>query len=427
MPAFVRETSGGWEVVDGARVVAKAERPAQALDAALLLVRGERTKPPMFHANGVPNGAWRWFDAAAEEATPLRGYRHDATTIEELVESLNALSIARPIDGGVESSEHGTEIVGSDTYANGWAHWAVLVERADGQKHAATFAEVHPATAPAVDDGRLAFLSIATRGKSSTEDAAIRGASWSSAAFTNKPGNHALTPNAAMRTEGATEVVAHRTHRLDAYAHRQETHMEKTPPTAVRAEVADADLAALCKVLGLEAGASVADMIKAAEAKGKPAEEPKPEAMKTEPAAAAVEAARSEKLTALETEVASLRAERVERETSAWLDGEIAKRKVAVRAESREKFLVALRADPKGGQALVSGLLDTIPTPPTGQVVKGGGETDPTAAVATDVTEAAINAELVAVRSAYPKDPAHMQWARARKAARAKDPRFAAG
>lgn len=192
---------------------------------------------------------------------------------------------------------------------------------------------------------------------------------------------------------------------------------------AKRAEVADADLEAMAKKLGLPAGASFADMVAAID-KMEPKKVPADDAAaaKTE----ATEAVRAQKLVDLETQVATLTADKLAREDETWLDGEATRLGVVVRTETRPKLLKLLRADRTEGRGLVTEHLSGLPKPPVGTVIRNDGHsTDPLATTATDVTEAAIEAELVAVRSAYPKEPKHMQWARARKAARSKDPRFA--
>jgi len=418
MAAFVRETKDGWDVVEGEKSTAYTDAD-EALTSALRSIRGARTKAPIFHdpTTKRPNGAWRWFDAAAEEPTAVRGARHDATTVRDLVESLNALAIARPIDGGPGSSEHGTELNGSDTLANGWAHWAVLVVRSDGTEHAATLAEVHPDIVPETDSGRLAFLSIATGIGSLTDDGAIRGGSWRSASFTNRPANHALSPTPAMRSEGAPEGVAVRSHRLDAYARRTETTMstetKPAPVPAAPAEVAkraEIDPAVMAAVeAAMAAGMSAEDIVKALTPK--PAEEP---AMESE-AATRSEKALEERLVVLEA-----KAERVAMRSQ--VDGALAAAKATMPDEERDALVVdllATRSESLRKRLMTLSVKTAIGAPPATRELPAVRSGDPEADT-SDVTDVAIRAELPAIEAAFPKEPAHMKWARARKAALAK-------
>ena len=186
---------------------------------------------------------------------------------------------------------------------------------------------------------------------------------------------------------------------------------------ATRAEVADADLEMLAKALGLEPGAAVADMIKAAEGM-EPKKAPEmTEAEKAEAAKLAAEkSAAGETLVALRSEVAALRAKDEAREDAAFLDGVLALRKMTLRAETREQMLTVLRTDRKAGRATVEGLVKEIHVPPTGTVVPAGGtSTDPLDEATNEPTRAQINAEIALIRAAHPNDPQHVLHARARK------------
>lgn len=187
---------------------------------------------------------------------------------------------------------------------------------------------------------------------------------------------------------------------------------------ALRAEVADADLEALAKACGLEAGATVADMIAACEkmAAAMPKAEPKTEAAK-----GAEEAARSQTIETLRSEVAALRAKDEAREDETWLDAEAGKRKVALRAETRTKFLGAMRADRKGGRDLVAGLVADLPAPPATRSLPGtqSVDVDPLAVVVEDGAALAVRAEalLPDLRKQFPNDAPHVLIARAQKLA----------
>ena len=187
---------------------------------------------------------------------------------------------------------------------------------------------------------------------------------------------------------------------------------------ATRAEVADADLETLAKALGLEPGAAIADLIKAAEGMEPKKAAPEPtDAEKAEAAKLAAEkSATGETLVALRSEVAALRAKDEAREDVAFLDGLLAVRKMVLRDETRGQMLAVLRADRKAGRATVEGLVKEIHVPMTGNVVPAGGtSTDPIEGTSSEPTTQAIETEIAAIRSHHPKDPAHVLYARARK------------
>src|SRR5688500_14637299 len=76
VPVYVRAVEGGHELRDSAsdESLGTYARLRDALDAALaeLSVDGHSAlKAPVLHDGaGEPNGAWRWFPAATEEAGP---------------------------------------------------------------------------------------------------------------------------------------------------------------------------------------------------------------------------------------------------------------------------------------------------------------------------------------------------------------------
>ena len=488
MTAIVRETSTGWEVVDGTTVTTHDTQGA-ALYAALE-INGGKTKAAILHdpATKEPNGAWRWLHATDTEDEAFNGARIDEQTVREAVASLNDSLKAEPINGGTpDSIGHGDA---GNTPANGYAHHAVEVVSVEGRHGAYVLAEIVPAVDANIASGRLAFTSIGLGGVVGEDDDAIRQADWDHLALTNKPAVPTLTPSAAIRKAGERIVavrnrslrgtrpmagkkmttvraeltkLALRGPALEALtklcatlgvdlevemaadewdspvktavrAIRELAGMEKTlealtgaaEPAARslvravfhRAEVADADLEMLAKALGLEAGAAVADMIKAAEgmepkkAPAEPTEAEKADAAKL----AAEKSAGAESLVALRSEVATLRAKDEAREDAAYLDGLLTLRKMTLRDETRGQMLTVLRTDRKGGRATVEGLVKEIHVPQTGNVVPAGGtSTDPLDAGSDEPTRAQIDAEIALIRSAHPNDPKHILHARARK------------
>lgn len=148
---------------------------------------------------------WRWLDASREErAEDFPDGHIDATTIEELADSINRASMPVPVDGGavaagmLPSPVHGMAR-DSGTPANGWAHAGVPVLRADGSLHLYLHAELLPEIAAESDRGRIAFGSVLVEAARLDESGALRGAVLAGHALTNNPANRQLTPSTAVR------------------------------------------------------------------------------------------------------------------------------------------------------------------------------------------------------------------------------------
>lgn len=495
---FVRETSEGWEVVEGEkRVAGPFASQVEALDEALAR-NGGRTKDAILRDPDTKNlnGEWRWLHATDVEDVPAYdGARIDETTVTQAVENLNAQGIPRPINGGSSDSPgHGDA---GQTLANGYAHHAIEVVAADGRHGAYVIAELVPDVARNIDAGRIAYTSIGLGGTTSEDDDAIRDAFFDHLALTNTPAVTTLKPSAAIRKSGE-QFVALRSSRLaralgpnrkgpamkttirkelaklslrgaalDALtklcatlnismddemsseewespavaavrAVRTLAAAEKTLEAingaspavrsharnvvAVRAEVADADLEALAKAVGLEAGAAMADIIKAIEAM-KPAKAPEGDAAKSDAAAVRAELAvlRSEQASD-RAELANLRAKDTATENAAWLDEQVKAKGIALRAEDRSTLLGVLTELPGAkGRDLVTGTLATRSAPPTGTVIKNDGNvSDPLAAGSNGAAIAKRAAEMLpALRTQFPGEPEHLLVARAQKAASA--------
>lgn len=431
MAAFVRETEAGWEVVEGDRVLGTHASHIDALDAALAH-NGGKTKDALLRDPDTKdlNGAWRWLHATdVEDAPAYDGARIDETTVAQAVASLNSQPLPRPINGGSPDSPAHTPA--GDSIATGYAHHAVTVVDSDGRHGAYVIAELVPSVARVVDSGRVAWTSIGLGG-SVGDDAAIRDAEFDHLALTNTPAVKTLTSSAAIRKPGE-RFVAVRTHRVTrAVRPQRNTMATETAPAAapvVRAEMADDMIAALMALLdahGIAADApdaAAAVMALAEKVKSeKPEEGAEVEASEADKAKeSAVEAARSEKVAHLEEQVALLRADKEAREDAEFLDGLLAPRKLAVKTETRARFLSVLRTDRKTGRDVVRDLVAEMHVPPVTRSVPATGsvDTEPGDAGA-DVSEVAIRAELPQVEKDHPADPRHVKWARARKLALAK-------
>lgn len=493
MAAFVRETKAGWEVVEGDRVIGTHASQRAALRSALATYKPTPKDVVLRTVDGEPNGAWRWIQAATAEDEPaLDGKRISEATLDGALAHLNSSPRARVIDGGAPDSEtHGSEFTAGATLATGWAHGAVRALTSLGRACIYVWAEVLPALAEALDTGRLAFASIAVRGRRG-DDGEIADARFSSLALTNLAIADDLRPTSAIRAgefveiritspvrslpeismpkltlralanhkglalrgPAADKVIAAAAlfgvtpeEEFDAEQYESPTvakfcavraaavvekTLESVPATeapaaraavngavrsvlGLRAEVSDEDMAAMAKALGLEAGASMADMIAAA-GKMKPAEEPKVEADKP-----ADEVTRSEK--AIEARIAQLETQSAKVAMRAHVEAEFTKAKAVLPAdvETLVDDLLATRSEALRGRLLSLSVKTAIGAPPVTRSVPATGSVDVEPGDAgDDVSETAIRAELARVEQDHPGDPRHVKWARARKIALAK-------
>lgn len=429
MAAFVRETEAGWEVVEGDRVLGTHASHIAALDAALER-NGGKTKGALLRDPDTKdlNGAWRWLHATDVEDEPAYdGARIDETTVAQAVASLNSQPLPRPINGG--SPDSPAHAPAGDSIATGYAHHAVEVVGFDGRHGAYVIAELMPSVARVVDSGRVAWTSIGLGG-SVGDDAAIRDAEFDHLALTNTPAVKTLTPSAAIRKPGE-RFVAVRTHPVTRASgpHRSSPMAENvapvTAPVVKRAEIAEdmvAALMALAAAHGLAPDAAPADVMAAAEKMKAEAPEEAPEAEMSEAdkaKASASEAARSETLAALQGEVALLRADKEAREDAEFLDGLLAPRKLAVKTETRARFLSVLRTDRKTGRDVVRDLVAEMHVPPVTRAVPATGSVDTEETADSDALVKRAAALLPDIRKQFPGEPEHLLVARAQRAARA--------
>lgn len=248
MPAVrVVETNTGFVVqsTDGIEA-ARASSLVEALDAAVPHA-GAPAREPILRDNGTPVGAFRWLDASGEEsAEQFPGGHIDAETINELVDSLNGSPMPLPIDGGAvpdgmaPSPVHGTAR-DSGTPANGWAHVAIPVLRADGSTHLFLHAELWPTVANEFDRGRIAFGSVLVEAARKAPNGALRGARLLGHALTNNPANRELTPSTAVRSESAAGLVLRSSPHLlrsPTMPKAKKTETEKPTETVEAVEVA---------------------------------------------------------------------------------------------------------------------------------------------------------------------------------------------
>lgn len=177
----------------------------EALDAALPAVAAHEKAARLRDVDtGDLNGAWRWLPATDVETVAKEGVRIDAQAIREMADSLNSSPRPVPIDGGptpkgmLESPVHGTAF-SSGTPANGWAHWAVVVE-GPGAEDAKLylFSEIVPEVAREIDAGRMAEGSVHF-GYASADGELPRGVELISHALTNDPAVKTLAPANSVR------------------------------------------------------------------------------------------------------------------------------------------------------------------------------------------------------------------------------------
>ncbi len=199
-----RDADGAYTVTSGDSTSSYTSL-REALDAALPAVAThEKAARLRDEKSGDLNGAWRWLPATDVEAVAKGGVRIDATAIREMADSLNTSPRPVPIDGGptpegmAPSPVHGTAF-DSGTPANGYAHWAVVVEgpTVDDAK-LYLFAEVMPHIAREIDSGRLAEGSVHF-GYSSVDGELPRGVELISHALTNDPAVKTLAPANSVR------------------------------------------------------------------------------------------------------------------------------------------------------------------------------------------------------------------------------------
>lgn len=197
----VRETAKGWEMVSVAGAVLQTfTTKTAALDAALAVVRSSSSKVAVLRDAGThqPNGAWRWIHAADHEDEPgWDGSKITERTLDAAAVDLNGSANAVPVDGGMPDSQpHGSELSLGNVPATGWAHYAVRSVSRLGRQGLHVWAEVLADVAEKLDTGRLAFASIAVRGKRAP-DGEILGARFTSLALLNRPAQTSLTPHSA--------------------------------------------------------------------------------------------------------------------------------------------------------------------------------------------------------------------------------------
>ena len=130
--------------------------------------------------------------------------------------------------------------------------------------------------------------------------------------------------------------------------------------------------------------------------------------------AAAQRSARGRELTSLRSRVSELESNVRLHETREWLDTEIAARGLTVPEASRARW-ITMAIDK--GRDVVTEILDARNAPPSGNPM-GGREPGPSPVTLRE----AANACMAEVREAHPKDPSHVQRARAQKLARSRWP-----
>ncbi len=189
-----------------------------------------------------------------------------------------------------------------------------------------------------------------------------------------------------------------------------------------RAEIADADLEALAKAVGLEAGAAMADILKAIEGM----EPKKADAMKSDSEATrSLRAELSVLRSATETdraELAKLRAESVARSNEAWLDEQVKSRRLALRSEDRTELLSILAESPSKGRSLVEKALATRSAPNTDTVIRNDGQSGDPLAKGDDAKTTAVRSEFARIRAEKPSLSDRDVQRAAMTAARTKNP-----
>lgn len=246
--------SGTYDVKAGDSVTQYASL-RDALDAALPTVATHEKAATLRNPDtGDLNGAWRWLPATDVEPAAVGGVRIDAPAILEMAASLNARPGPVPIDGGptpvgmLPSDVHGTAYTGGGTPANGWAHWAVVVQGPnEDQAKLYLYAELVPEVARELDAGRIATGSVHF-GYASLDGEAPRGVELISHALTNDPAVKTLAPANSVRT-GVALTVRRGPQTNGAVMRARERSMSKQ--NAVRGPAQDAQ-AKLFAMLGVD-------------------------------------------------------------------------------------------------------------------------------------------------------------------------------
>lgn len=225
VPVFVRRSGDAYELVSTVDVASLSthEKLREALDATLEHVAVK--EPNLRDEDGEPNGVWRWFPAASEEATAneLDGMRMTRANLWQMAAGLNAASQPVPIDGGPQpdgmrpSDVHGTA-ADSATPANGWAHAGVVYVDANDRGVLFLRGEVLPEIAPELDRGRIAYGSVHFNHSPVNEDGVADRVSLESFALTNRPVDTQLQAASgvrAARTSNEQPRVSIRARRLN--------------------------------------------------------------------------------------------------------------------------------------------------------------------------------------------------------------------
>lgn len=266
-PGIIRADLGGtYEVTAGDSTDSYASL-RDALDAALPTVATrEKTATLRDPDTGELNGAWRWLPATDVEPSAVDGVRIDAAAIREMAASLNARPGPVPIDGGptpagmLPSDVHGTAYTGGGTPANGWAHWAVVVEGPGAdQAKLYLYAELVPEVARELDAGRIATGSVHF-GYASLEGEAPRGVELISHALTNDPAVKTLAPANSVRN--GAPLTVRRGHQLAGGVMRASAKGQRSMKTSIakasnlRGPALD-KLTQVCALLGVDINAEI--------------------------------------------------------------------------------------------------------------------------------------------------------------------------
>lgn len=452
----------------------------EALDAALPTVatheKAARLRDP---DTSDLNGVWRWLPATDVEPAAIGGVRIDAQAIREMADSLNTRPGPIPVDGGptpkglLASDVHGTASTGGGTPANGWAHWAVVVEGPTPEAAKLyLYAELVPEVAREVDAGRIATGSVHFGAK--TIDGELpRDVELISHALTNDPAVKTLAPANSVRGQFLLSRSIHSGIALRARAlpASEENRMSKRnaaaapvtepvreaappvadppPPAEQRAGVAGlADEAAkdtaLSQLMALlmksgvcKEGDDFAAALAALEARLGGAAEQMPEAEQ----AASAEAAKAEEragIVGLRSELATERKASAElRSKVEALEAREAKRAVEALVESTLRSTKRVMSD-EDRATLVADLiatkdeaarsrllkLATGAAAPTGEVMRSNAPKadEPTGAAPTTVKAATDACMDEARKSAGKDEPGHVLRARAQVIARKRFP-----
>lgn len=360
-----------------------------------------------------------WLDAV--RVGEFKGYGNGAgltvteKTIDDLVESINASEQPVPIDGAKISAVHEMpDDSGADSA--GWVLEGAKLEDEQGRAHLWLRCVVTPEVAARLDDGRLAFGSVAFREIDLDPESGRRMARLHSYALTNKPFIPGLAPHRIRSAPGVEDLIA------AADKSREEIRMSedmkdetksdaKPSPEDIAAAKKEGRMAALRELMGDEAKDKSDDEVE--EMFRKRGEKKADEASATAPPAPpAAPAQASDEVASLRAQLAKLTEERKLAEAKDAVTAALADTRVKL-SDAEHETLVELQL--AGKVERVAAIIDARAkaVPPAGEAMTGRHVASDRGA---DSYDAAVERKLAELRKEHPAAKRHELVALANKA-----------